>query len=101
LNEAKLDLSGDNGAGLLNDVPAAEFGACCEPKNEANGLSLETEADGATGAVSDALLLDLEREGESAEEVGMGGGGGGNGSVESRLEMAYDGNGGLLSADDG
>ncbi len=48
----------------------------------------------------EALLLDLDREGDSALGLG-GGGGGGKGSVESRLDIAYDGKGGLFSAEVG
>jgi len=66
LNEAKLDLSGDKGAGLLDGVPVGVLDVCCEPKNEAKGLSLDVDADGAMGPFSDALLLDLDREGERA-----------------------------------
>ncbi len=59
----------------------------------------ETEL-GGWGPVMEALLLDLDREGDSALGLG-GGGGGGKGSVESRLDIAYDGKGGLFSAEVG
>jgi hypothetical protein len=50
--------------------------------------------------VTEALLLDLERVGESALGL-VGGGGGGKGRVESGWVMVYEGKGNFASADVG